>query len=132
MWCTCSRRCCCTYSDNVYVELMADGLRSAHIGTHLLSPSFSQGTQCDKIKATYNGVVHLSAGDLLRAEVASGSATGVECDVMMKEGKIVPMAVTMALLRNAMISSGGSFFLIDGFPRALDQVCMLGIAGICM
>ncbi len=92
--------------------------------THLYS---LQGTQCDKIKATYKGVVHLSAGDLLRAEVASGSAVGVKCEVLMKEGKIVPMAVTMALLKNAMIQSAGSFFLVDGFPRALDQVRMWAV-----
>ena len=40
-----------------------------------------QGTQCDRIKATYKGVVHLSAGDLLRAEVASGSVVGAKCGV---------------------------------------------------
>eukprot|EP00798_Chlamydomonas_sp_ICE-L_P013607 gene13608-19482_t len=102
-------------------------------------PGCGKGTQCDKIKATYEGVVHLSAGDLLRAEVASGSEVGAKCEDLMKEGKIVPMEVgakcealmkegkivplevTMTLLKNAMISSGGSFFLIDGFPRKLDQ-----------
>eukprot|EP00798_Chlamydomonas_sp_ICE-L_P013610 gene13610-19485_t len=84
-------------------------------------PGCGKGTQCDKIKATYEGVVHLSAGDLLRAEVASGSEVGAKCEALMKEGKIVPLEVTMTLLKNAMISSGGSFFLIDGFPRKLDQ-----------
>lgn len=39
----------------------------------------------------------------------------------MKEGKLVPMDVTIGLLKDAMIKSGGSVFLIDGFPRALDQ-----------
>eukprot|EP00798_Chlamydomonas_sp_ICE-L_P013611 gene13611-19486_t len=98
-------------------------------------PGCGKGTQCDKIKATYEGVVHLSAGDLLRAEVASGSEVGAKCEALMKEcklvgakcealmkeGKLVPMTVTISLLKNAMISSGGSFFLIDGFPRKLDQ-----------
>jgi adenylate kinase len=39
----------------------------------------------------------------------------------MKEGKLVPSEVTIALLKNAMIKSGEKRFLIDGFPRALDQ-----------
>ena len=84
-------------------------------------PGSGKGTQCDKIKARYQGVIHLSAGDLLRAEVESGSTVGTKCATLMKEGKLVPMPVTIALLKNAMIASGGNLFLIDGFPRALDQ-----------
>jgi adenylate kinase/UMP-CMP kinase len=61
--------------------------------------------------------VHLSAGDLLRAEVQSGSEVGKACNALMVEGKLVPVSVTIQLLKNAMITSGGSFFLIDGFPR---------------
>jgi hypothetical protein len=84
-------------------------------------PGSGKGTQCDRIKARYPGVVHLSAGDLLRDEVKSGSAVGTKCGEMMKEGQLVPMSVTITLLKNAMILSGGKFFLVDGFPRALDQ-----------
>ena len=39
----------------------------------------------------------------------------------MKEGKLVPTEVTVRLLRQAMQSSSNDKFLIDGFPRALDQ-----------
>ena len=39
----------------------------------------------------------------------------------MKNGQLVPISVTLTLLKNAMISSGAKDFLIDGFPRALDQ-----------
>ena len=83
-------------------------------------PGSGKGTQCDKIKADYE-CVHLSAGDLLRAEVKSGSEVGQKCEALMKEGKLVPVAVTLNLLKRDMIASGGKFFLIDGFPRALDQ-----------
>ena len=38
-------------------------------------------------------IAQLSAGDLLRAEVASGSALGQQCDTLMKEGQLVPMEV---------------------------------------
>ncbi len=62
-------------------------------------------------------MVHLSAGDLLRDEVKSGSKAGLACDALMKEGKLVPVHVTIQLLKNAMIQSGGKVFLIDGFPR---------------
>jgi adenylate kinase family enzyme len=63
----------------------------------------------------------LCAGDLLRAEVASGSDTGRACESLMKNGLLVPISVTLTLLKNAMIKSGAKDFLIDGFPRALDQ-----------
>jgi len=39
----------------------------------------------------------------------------------MAEGSIVPVSVTVELLKNAMIQSQASFFLIDGFPRNLDN-----------
>lgn len=76
--------------------------------------------------ATY-GFTHLSAGDLLRAEQdRSGSHYGQMIKDYIKEGKIVPMEVTIALLENAMRDAMGATpparrFLIDGFPRKLDQ-----------
>ncbi|KAF6257174.1 adenylate kinase-domain-containing protein [Scenedesmus sp. NREL 46B-D3] len=83
-------------------------------------PGSGKGTQCERIVAKY-GHTHLSAGDLLRDEVKSGSQVGRQCEAIMKEGKLVPMEVTIALIRNAMVRSGASDFLIDGFPRAMDQ-----------
>jgi adenylate kinase family enzyme len=56
-------------------------------------PGSGKGTQCDLIKAHYEGVIHLSAGDLLRDEVKSGSVVGEKCAKLMKEGKLVPQHV---------------------------------------
>eukprot|EP00195_Chlamydomonas_chlamydogama_P001115 CAMPEP_0202920022 /NCGR_PEP_ID=MMETSP1392-20130828/76642_1 /ASSEMBLY_ACC=CAM_ASM_000868 /TAXON_ID=225041 /ORGANISM="Chlamydomonas chlamydogama, Strain SAG 11-48b" /LENGTH=381 /DNA_ID=CAMNT_0049613499 /DNA_START=89 /DNA_END=1230 /DNA_ORIENTATION=- len=109
-------------SDDLVVPAVPGNLTAKSTIVFVLGgPGSGKGTQCDRIKARYSGVVHLSAGDLLRAEVASGSSVGQKCEALMKEGKLVPMHVTIVLLKNAMISSGGSFFLVDGFPRALDQ-----------
>ena len=49
-----------------------------------------KGTQCAKISKEFN-YVHLSAGDLLRKEVATGSVLGVEIDNIIRDGQIVPM-----------------------------------------
>jgi adenylate kinase/UMP-CMP kinase len=56
-------------------------------------PGSGKGTQCERIVAKY-GHTHLSAGDLLRDEVKSGSQVGKQCESIMKEGKLVPMEVS--------------------------------------
>ncbi|MBW0509415.1 hypothetical protein O181_049130 [Austropuccinia psidii MF-1] len=81
-------------------------------------------TQCARLVADYD-FVHFSAGDLLRAEQArEGSAYGHMIQEYIREGKIVPMEVTIKLLENAIrasVSVGKSRFLVDGFPRKMDQ-----------
>ncbi|KAG0015563.1 hypothetical protein BGZ80_009782 [Entomortierella chlamydospora] len=84
-------------------------------------PGAGKGTQCENLVRDF-GFVHLSAGDLLRAEQERpGSQYGELIKSYIKEGKIVPMEVTIALLENAMLASGQTRFLIDGFPRKMDQ-----------
>ncbi|KAJ5683116.1 adenylate kinase [Penicillium macrosclerotiorum] len=93
-------------------------------------PGSGKGTQSAKLVKDY-GFVHLSAGDLLRAEqIREGSEYGELIKTYIREGKIVPMNVTVALLSNAMKASLDTAppapgtkarFLIDGFPRKLDQ-----------
>ena len=83
-------------------------------------PGSGKGTQCAKIVDSF-GYVHFSAGDLLRQFVRSGTKEGNECAEMMQQGKIVPSSVTVNLLKTAMKESGQSKFLIDGFPRNLEN-----------
>ena len=52
------------------------------------------------------GVQHLSAGDLLRAHIKSGTADGNMVAEMIKNGQIVPSEVTGGLLQEAMKGSG--------------------------
>lgn len=107
-------------------------------------PGAGKGTQCARLVQDY-GFVHLSAGDLLRAEQQRpGSQYGAMIADYIKEGKIVPMEVTVALLSNAIAealskqgetdaghsipqqhkdkwTNGKGRFLVDGFPRKMDQ-----------
>ncbi|OAQ97559.1 hypothetical protein LLEC1_07432 [Akanthomyces lecanii] len=90
-------------------------------------PGAGKGTQCAKL-VEQHGFTHLSAGDLLRAEQdRPGSQFGDLIRDYIKNGLIVPMEVTVKLLENAMteaLAKKGSKegrFLIDGFPRKLDQ-----------
>ncbi|ANB12212.1 bifunctional uridylate/adenylate kinase [Sugiyamaella lignohabitans] len=88
-------------------------------------PGAGKGTQCANIVRDY-GFAHLSAGDLLRAEQARpDSKYGQLIANYIKEGTIVPMEITLALLQQAMreriAKDGVKRFLIDGFPRKMDQ-----------
>lgn len=67
------------------------------------------------------GYHHLSAGDLLREERQRGSKNAIKIETCIREGEIVPMEITIELLRNAMQQSESKNFLIDGFPRKMDQ-----------
>lgn len=84
-------------------------------------PGCGKGTNCVKIKEKF-AYDHLSAGDLLRAERESGSELAEMINTNIKEGKIVPAEVTVGLLRKAMQTSGKDKFLVDGFPRDLQNL----------
>jgi UMP-CMP kinase len=84
-------------------------------------PGSGKGTNCTKIVERF-GYTHLSAGDLLRDERNSGSKLAEMINNKIKEGLIVPAAVTVGLLHKAMIKSGARNFLVDGFPRDPDNL----------
>ncbi|KAG0577709.1 hypothetical protein M758_5G168400 [Ceratodon purpureus] len=89
-------------------------------------PGSGKGTQCDRIVRDF-GYLHLSAGDLLRDEVKKGTEIGRECEQLMKDGKLVPVDVTLRLIKKAMKEgkmNNAKGFLVDGFPRAVDQAEM--------
>lgn len=87
-------------------------------------PGAGKGTQCERLVREY-GYVHLSAGDLLREERDSGSPDGDMINTLINEGKIVPVEVTVNLIRRAMeraAPGGGGRFLVDGFPRNFENL----------
>ena len=86
-------------------------------------PGSGKGTQWSKLVETY-GFVHLSAGDLLRAERDSGSKEAELINSYIVEGKIVPVEITCGLIKKAMEANGWAAkkFLIDGFPRNKDNL----------
>ncbi|KAI5057522.1 hypothetical protein GOP47_0027537 [Adiantum capillus-veneris] len=97
-------------------ESCHNAIKAARVIFVLGGPGSGKGTQCALIVEHF-GFTHLSAGDLLRAEIAMGSENGIMIQSMIKEGKIVPSEVTVKLLQKAMLNSGNDKFLIDGFPR---------------
>ncbi|SPP76279.1 adenylate kinase isoenzyme 1 isoform X2 [Drosophila guanche] len=85
-------------------------------------PGCGKGTQCAKIVEKY-GFTHLSSGDLLRNEVASGSDKGRQLQAVMSSGGLVSNDEVLSLLNDAISRAKGSSkgFLIDGYPREKNQ-----------
>ena len=69
-------------------------------------PGAGKGSQCSLLTQTFNYIIHLSAGELLRAERQKGGELGEMIEKHITEGTIVPAEVTTQLLRNAMQSAG--------------------------
>ncbi|KAI4881840.1 hypothetical protein NFI96_013462 [Prochilodus magdalenae] len=85
-------------------------------------PGSGKGTQCEKVVTKY-GYTHLSSGDLLRAEVASGSERGKQLQAIMQKGELVPLDTVLDMIKDAMIAKAdvSKGYLIDGYPREVKQ-----------
>jgi adenylate kinase len=88
-------------------------------------PGSGKGTQSVKLAEKFN-LVHLSTGDMLRAEVAAGTELGKRMSSIMSKGELVPDEVVIEMIAvkvdNTKDSAG---FLFDGFPRTVAQTVAL-------
>jgi adenylate kinase len=82
-------------------------------------PGAGKGTQAERL-ARSRSLLHLSTGDLLRQEVAEGTAFGQEAAAVMARGELVSDALVLAIVRSRLESRSGGW-LLDGFPRNLSQ-----------
>jgi UMP-CMP kinase len=101
-------------------ESMASATAKPMVIFVLGGPGAGKGTMCAKLVEDY-GFVHLSAGDLLRAERNSGSEQADLINNYIKEGQIVPNEITCSLIKAAMETSTCKKFLVDGYPRNADN-----------
>ncbi|XP_025026442.1 adenylate kinase isoenzyme 1 isoform X2 [Python bivittatus] len=102
--------------------MAAEKLKNHKIIFVVGGPGSGKGTQCEKIVEKY-GYTHLSTGDLLRAEVSSGSERGKKLSAIMEKGELVPLDTVLDMLRDAMLSKADQSkgYLIDGYPREVKQ-----------
>ena len=70
-------------------------------------------------------IIHYSTGDLLRAEVASGSELGKEIKSYIDNGKLVPLQIVINTIKSAIEKADKAVIIIDGFPRSIEQMTAL-------
>ncbi len=67
-------------------------------------------------------IVHYSTGDMLRAEVASGSELGQTIESYISQGALVPLEIIVNTIMSAIKNAPVDAILIDGYPRSVEQM----------
>ncbi|KAF5818377.1 putative adenylate kinase [Helianthus annuus] len=94
------------------------------------APASGKGTQCELITTKYD-LVHIAAGDLLRAEIAAGSQSGKQAKEYMEKGQLVPDEIVVTMVKNRLSQpdSAEKGWLLDGYPRSSSQATALQAYG---
>lgn len=89
------------------------------------APGSGKTTDAQKIAELNPRIAHYSTGDLLRAEVASGSEQGKLIEGFTSAGNLVPLDIVVQTIVGAINNSAKDIILIDGYPRSVEQMLEL-------
>ncbi len=86
------------------------------------APGAGKGTQAERLSASF-GIPAISTGDIFRHNVKNETELGKQAKAFMDRGEYVPDSLTNDLVRDRLAQSDAQAgFLLDGYPRTLDQV----------
>jgi adenylate kinase len=84
-------------------------------------PGAGKGTQSERLIHKY-GLIHLSTGDIFRANIKGETELGKLAKSYMDQGSLVPDEVTINMLRTEVLKHpDANGFIFDGFPRTNAQ-----------
>ena len=83
-----------------------------------------KSVQCIKLQQELK-LSHISTGDLIREEIKLKTKIGQSCADYVNKGHLVPQEFVLTLLLKTLVNTKGTIFLIDGFPRTLDQALFI-------
>ena len=86
------------------------------------APGSGKTTDAELIAKENDNISHYSTGDMLRAEVASGSELGLEINKYISKGLIVPIKIAIETIVNAIKNAPTDVIIIDGYPRSMEQL----------
>ena len=86
------------------------------------APGSGKTTDAELIARENDAITHYSTGDMLRAEVVSGSKLGQEIDQFISKGLIVPIKIAIETIINAIKNAPTDIIIIDGYPRSMEQL----------
>lgn len=87
-------------------------------------PAAGKGTQSNILKEKYD-YAHISTGDMLREAINSGSKLGMDVKNIIDKGELVSDEIIIKLVAEKLASLKGKPFILDGFPRTLNQAIAL-------
>ena len=86
------------------------------------APGSGKTTDAELIAKENDNISHYSTGDMLRAEVASGSELGLEINKYISKGLIVPIKIAIETITNAIKNAPTDIVILDGYPRSIEQM----------
>jgi adenylate kinase len=86
------------------------------------APGSGKTTDAELIAQNNENITHYSTGDMLRAEVESGSDNGKKINKYISSGLIVPIEIAIKTITNAIINAPTETIIIDGYPRSMEQL----------
>lgn len=88
------------------------------------APGSGKGTQSEYLVKNHN-FTHISTGDIFRENLKKETALGLEAKTYIDKGNLVPDEITTNMLKKAILGTKTSKFILDGYPRNLNQTQLL-------